>query len=429
MTDTKENLLTHGAVALRDRLAAGDISASKLVEACLTRIAAREPTVQAWSWLDPDHARAQARALDAHLETGGPSGPLHGMPVGLKDVIDTAGIPTENGCPLDAGRVPDRDATVVTRLKDAGAIIMGKTVTTELAFMHPGKTRNPHNSDHTPGGSSSGSAAAVADGMVPLAIGTQTGGSVIRPASFCGVTGFKPTFNAIPRHGVLLQSHTLDTVGVFARDPEGAALIGGVLMGNDLTLTRPVEPPVLAFVKPPEWDDADLQMHAALARLTGALGPQVTEVALPWQFEDAAAQRGLINYAEMAHYYDRYWERDPEQLGPPTREAIATGQSIPAKDYVAAIALRTELYDSLAPIFARYDAILCPAAPGPAPHGLGSTGDSIFNGLWTYTGVPAVTLPVLSADDGLPIGAQLVGPRGSDDKLMAIASWLASAVR
>lgn len=206
-----------GVVELRDRLASGALDALALVESYIARIESREEVVGAWAWFDPEFARAQARTLDSYRRAGRPLGRLHGLPVGLKDVIDTRSIPTENGAAHDKGRVPLRDAFIVERLKAEGAIIMGKTVTTELAFMHPGKTTNPHNPAHSPGGSSQGSAAAVADGMVPLAIGTQTGGSVIRPASFCGVTGYKPTFGAIPRRGVLTQSPSLDTIGAFCQ--------------------------------------------------------------------------------------------------------------------------------------------------------------------------------------------------------------------
>ena len=220
------------AHVLRDRLASGALRASELAEALIARIEAREPEIGAFAWFDADFVREQARRLDAHRQSGRPTGALHGLPVALKDIIDTARIPTENGCALDAGRVPIKDAAIVSRLRSAGALIMGKTVTTELAYMQAGKTRNPHGPAHTPGGSSSGSAAAVADGMVPLAVGTQTGGSVIRPASFCGVTGFKPSFGAIPRTGILMQSPTLDTVGVFAASPLDAALLAEVLMGH-----------------------------------------------------------------------------------------------------------------------------------------------------------------------------------------------------
>src|SRR6056297_1668973 len=300
----KVDLLSLDACALRGRLASGAVSALDLAEACIARIEAREPELQAWAWFDPDFARHQARALDAHRQSGRAIGPLHGLPVALKDIIDTAKIPTENGCTLDQGRIPIKDAALVERLKAAGAVIMGKTVTTELAFMQAGKTRNPHNPAHTPGGSSSGSAAAVADGMVPLAVGMQTGGSVIRPASYCGVTGFKPSFGAIPRSGVLMQSPTLDTVGVFARTPADAALLSEVLFGHDagdpattpvpapklleIGTSRPLVKPVFAFVRPPGWDEADPQVHAAFDELAEALGEQVFEAPLPKAFEEAA---------------------------------------------------------------------------------------------------------------------------------------------
>lgn len=435
-----EAALSLGAVALRDRLASGALRAADLVEACLARIAAREPEVGAWAWLDGDHAMEQAQALDRHRESGRAPGPLHGLPVGLKDIVDTARMPTENGTALDRGRVPQRDAFVTERLKAAGAIVMGKTVTTELAFMHPGKTRNPHAPAHTPGGSSSGSAAAVAAGMVPLAVGTQTGGSVIRPASFCGVTGFKPSFGAIPRRGILMQSPTLDTAGVFAADPTGAALIAEALFGHDAadpatalaphprlldTAAAPAPvPPLFAFVRPPGWEDAHPDMRAGIGELVAALGDQVFEVDLPPAFTAAAEARRRINLAEMARHYHRYHREAAETLAPETRAAIEEGAAIPARDYLAALDWKPVLNAGLGEVFDRCDAILCPAAPGPAPEGLGSTGDAIFNGLWTFCGTPAVTLPLLSAGNGLPMGVQLVGRVGDDARLLRSARWL-----
>jgi len=432
------DLLTLDACVMRDRLASGAIKALELVEASIARIEAREPEVQAWAWFDPDFARHQARALDAHRQAGRAIGPLHGLPVALKDVIDTAKIPTENGCALDAGRVPIRDAAIVARLKAAGAIIMGKTVTTELAFLQAGATRNPHNAAHSPGGSSSGSAAAVADGMVPLAVGTQTGGSVIRPASYCGVTGFKPSFGAIPRTGVLMQSPTLDTMGVFARTPADAAMFAQVLFGHDagdtatspepapklleIATSKPLVKPVFAFVKPPGWDEADPQLHAAFEELCAALGDQVFEVALPDAFGEAAAIRERINFAEMARYFYRY-AKQMEGLGPRTQEALTKGNAIYARDYLAALDWPDVLYAGLEELFDRCDAVLCPAATGPAPEGLEFTGDSIFNGLWTLTGVPAVTVPAFTCENGLPMGVQMVAARGNDARLMRNANW------
>lgn len=433
-------LLSLGTVELRDRLASGALDAAEVTEACIARIAAREPEVQAWAWFDPDFARAQARRLDDQRKAGRPIGPLHGLPVGLKDIIDTTGIPTENGCALDAGRKPLHDAFVVAALKQAGAVIMGKTVTTELAFMHPGKTRNPHNPAHTPGGSSSGSAAAVADGMVPLAIGTQTGGSVIRPAAYCGITGYKPTFGAIPRRGVLSQSQTLDTIGVFATDPEGAALLAECLFGHDRTdsatalapqpdllgaaRSEPPLKPVFALVRMPGWDDAEPDLKKAFAELQEALGEQVFEVDLPALFDQAAAQSKTINLAEMARNFYRYGRDGADLLGAATREALETGNAIPARDYLAALDWRMVLNSALDEIFDRCDAIVCPSALGPAPSGLWSTGDPVFNRLWTLCGTPAINLPLLTASNGLPMGVQLVAAAGNDARLLRTANWL-----
>lgn len=429
------------AVALRNRLSAGTLSAVALVEACLARIADRDPQVQAWAWLDGDHALEQARRLDQLRQSGAAIGPLHGLPVGLKDVIDTKGIPTENGSPIDAGRVPTDDAWIVARLRAAGAIIMGKTVSTEGAYLHPNKTRNPHNPDHTPGGSSSGSAAAVAAGMVPLAIGTQTGGSVVRPASFCGVVGFKPSFGLIPRTGVLMQSPTLDTLGVFARSVEDCALLTDVLAGYDAADTatelRPAlrlldsaqsqvpQPPVFAFLQPPGWERADPQMKAALLDLVQRLGAQCVPVHLAG-LDNVAAIRACINFAEMAKCYHGWEQRGRALMSDMLQAAMDDGRAISAPDYIAALDWRDRLNATLAPVFARYDAILCPSALGAAPHGLASTGDSIFNGLWTLAGVPAINLPAFVADNGLPMGLQLIGQRGDDARLLRSANWMAA---
>ncbi|WP_300549500.1 amidase [Roseovarius sp.] len=433
------DILMLDACTLRERLATGALSALEVVEASISRIEAREPEVHAWAWFDPEFARAQARQLDTHRQTGRAIGPLHGLPVALKDIIDTARIPTENGCALDKGRVPIKDATIVDKLKTAGAIIMGKTVTTELAFMEPGATRNPHNLAHSPGGSSSGSAAAVADGMVPLAVGTQTGGSIIRPASYCGVTGFKPSFGAIPRTGILMQSPTLDTVGVFARTPADAALIAEVLFGHDeadpATRPEPAPPlleiatseppikPIFAFVKPPGWDDADPELHAAFSELAEALGERMFEIDLPAPFADAAMLRERINFAEMARYYYSYGKKGADQLGPQTLEALSKGNTTLARDYLAALDWGDVLYAGLDEIFDRCDAIICPAAMGPAPEGLEFTGSALFNGLWTFVGTPAVTIPAFTAENGLPMGIQLVAARGNDARLLRNANW------
>lgn len=439
--DNAASLLALGAVALRDRLASGALRAVDLVEACLDRIAAVEPEVQAWAWLDGDHALEQAKRLDQWRQSGRPIGPLHGLPVGLKDIIDTKGIPTGNGTPIDAGRVPSEDAWIVEKLKAAGAIILGKTVTTECAFMHPGKTRNPHNASHTPGGSSQGSAAAVAAGMVPFAIGTQTGGSVIRPAAFCGVVGLKPSFGLIPRSGILTQSPFLDTVGVFARSVEDCALLAETLAGYDpgdratepmptprmlsVAQSKPPVPPVFAFVRPPGWDAADSQMTGAIEELAEVLGEQCFEVPFGG-FDDVAAIRQRINFAEMAKCYYGLERRGRDQMSDVLKAAIDEGKAVLARDYIAALDWRDLMTAALDKIFERCDVILCPAAPGPAPEGLESTGSAIFNGLWTLAGVPTVTVPVFTTDNGMPMGVQLVGRLGDDARLLRTAAWLSA---
>ncbi len=439
-----EALLDLGASALRARLASGGLRAEELAQASLARIAEREPAVQAWAWLDGEHVLAQARALDEHRATGRPIGPLHGLPVAVKDIIDTAGMPTENGTALDAGRTPRRDAFVVQRLKAAGALLMGKSVTTELAYFHPGKTRNPHDAGHTPGGSSSGSAAAVAAGMVPLALGTQTAGSVIRPAAFCGVVGFKPTFGAIPRSGVLTQSPSLDTLGVFARSSEDAALLAEALFGyepgdpasrpapaprlSEIVAAGPPVTPMFAFVRPPGWADAEEQTKLALQEVCTLLGEQCFEAPLPNAFDEADAVRQRIQFAEMAKCFYGYERRGREALSEPMRAALDRGKAILARDYIAALDWREVLNAGLEAIFERCDAILTAAAPGPAPRGLESTGNPIFNGLWTLCGTPAVTLPLLTADGGLPMGLQLIGRRGDDGRLLRTARWLSATL-
>ena len=422
-----------GAVALRDVLAKGETSVADVAEAYLARIAAVEPEVGAFAWYDADHIRRQAEAMDGMRRAGRAIGPLHGVPVALKDVIDTARIPTENGTPLDAGRVPRLDAALVGRLKSAGALILGKTVTTELAFMAPSVTRNPHDASRTPGGSSAGSAAAVSAGMVPLAVGTQTGGSVIRPASFCGTTGFKPTFGAISTQGVLAQAPSLDTMGVFARSPRDAALLCDVLFAPQLGdmplpppgLLRTVAagvplPPIFAVLRMPGSERAAPETLAAIDELAEALGDQAFEITLPDLFAKAEAERRRINLAEMARCYHAYGVRGG--LSETLTAAIAEGNSILARDYIAALDWPKPLNAMLDEVFQRCDAILCPAALGPAP-AMETTGDPIFNGVWTLCGTPAVTVPILEVG-GMPLGVQLIGPRGGDARLLRTAQWL-----
>ena len=425
-------------------IAEGAISSEQLVEACLARIRAAEPQVQAWHFLDPEHALTQARARDLDRREGRPCGPLHGVPVGIKDIIDTADMPTEDGTVLHAGRAPVRDAAVVSMLRAAGAVIMGKTVTTECATYTPGKTCNPHNAAHTPGGSSSGSAAAVAAGMVPLALGSQTNGSVIRPAAFCGVYGFKPTHGLIPRSGIMKLSRALDHVGVFARTLEDVALACAQLAGYDPadpdTLPRarppfvqtvsqePPLPPLFALVKGPVWDRAAPDTREAFDELAAALGDRMEALELPASAANALAWHQTIMEAEMGANLELEWEKGRDRLSESLRKQLARGRETPALEYQKALARIPMLNEAFGDVYARYSAILTPAAAGTAPLGLEATGDPAFCTLWTLCGMPAISLPLMTGANGLPLGAQLVGPRGGDARLLRDARWLMAQI-
>ena len=426
------------------RIRAGELTSEELVQSCLERIDELEDAVQAWTHLDTDYALAQARAAHEQRRSGENLGPLHGVPVGVKDIFDTADMPTENGTALQAGRRPREDATAVALLRQAGAVILGKTVTTELAFFAPGKTRNPHNPAHTPGGSSSGSAAAVAAGMVPLATGSQTAGSVIRPAAFCGVVGYKPSHGLISRYGVLEQSRTLDTLGVFARSVADAALLAEVMMVYDsrdpdmrpgarspLTGVAAQEPPVtpaLAFVKGPVWDMAEPDTREAFAELAGALGEACEAVELPEVFAQGNPAQRVVQAVEMALNYASLYERGADKLSPVLMDMVEEAQGRSALDYARALRRREVLNAGLDEVFAHFDAVVTPAAPGPAPEGLDATGDPAFCSLWTLCGTPAVSLPLLTASNGLPMGVQLVGRRGDDARLLRTARWLSETL-
>jgi Asp-tRNA(Asn)/Glu-tRNA(Gln) amidotransferase A subunit family amidase len=432
--------LTEAAALIRE----GRATSVELVTACLDRIREVDGRIEAWAFLDPVHALAQARAADDHRMHGRDLGPLHGVPIGVKDVFDTCDYPTELGSPLWAGRTPRRDAAAVARLRAAGAVVMGKTVTTEYAYLHPGKTRNPVDPSRTPGGSSSGSAAAVAAHMVPGAIGTQTNGSVIRPAAFCGVVGFKPTHGLLPRTGALLLSRALDQVGVFARTVTDAACLAGVLAGydEDDPDTRPLAPPAFAavaasapplpprfaFVRSPVWEEAEPVTVAAFGELVEALGEGIEEVELGPSFAEALEMHRAVMEVEAAHNLARDFEKGSSQFSTALRGLIERGRERSAVAYCRALSCAGVLNRALDEVFDTVDAILTPAAPGPAPVGLASTGSPAFCTIWTYLGTPALTLPLLESAEGMPIGVQLVGRRGNDARLLRTANWLAGTL-
>lgn len=435
-----EPLTALTAIEAHRRITSGALSAEDYVTACLDRIDALDRDVRAFAHIDRAHALAQARDLDEWRRNGRPTGPLHGIPVAIKDIFDTRDYPTECGSPLLAGRRPRQDATVVAKLRAAGAVIIGKTVTTEFAYYHPGPTRNPHDLERTPGGSSSGSAAAVAAGMVPLALGSQTNGSMIRPASFCGVFGAKPTHGLISRGGVLELSRTLDHVGVYARTLEDVALLLDVLTGYDSRDpdTRPVAkpsfravaaeppplPPKFALVKTPVWEKAEPSTRTIFEDLVSSLGDNGGTAELPEIFAEAWGAQRTIMATDMAHRLSALVERGSEDASSQQlRDILDEGRRAAAVDYLAAHDLRPRLEGNLSQIFDYYDAIITPASIGSAPNSE-STGDPVLCTLWTLLGVPALSLPLLQAPDGLPLGLQLVGPANDDARLLRSARAL-----
>lgn len=428
-----------GAQDAAEAICSGKVSSLELVEACLGRIEQFDEDIGAWIHLDAELALEQARRADESRRRGQTTGPLHGVPVGIKDIVDTFDLPTECGTVLCAGRTPSRDASLVARLREAGAVILGKTVTTELAVYTPGKTRNPHNADRTPGGSSSGSAAAVAAFMTPLSVGTQTNGSVIRPASFCGVFGFKPSFGRISRRGVLGQSRPLDTVGMFARNLGDLALISDVLMVYEqqdpdmqprarpgisrmLAQSPPVDPR-LAFVRTPAWSRADQTTKDAFRELVEHFDDRVDIVDLPSSFDRAHEDHKLIMEADLARSFGRFYRSGGEKMSEKLRGMIEQGQRVLATDYNDALGRIEEYNDLLAEFFVDYDAFLTPSTPGEAPD-LATTGDPVFCTIWTLCGTPALNLPVFQGPSGMPLGAQLVGAKGDDARLFRTARWL-----
>jgi len=435
----EEGLSGLTAIEAAERIAGGEVSAESLVGACLERIESVDDKVRAFVHLDAEEALGQARALDERRRSGMPLGPLHGVPVAIKDIFDTADYPTECGSALLKGRRPMRDCAAVARLREAGAVIIGKTVTTEFAFFNPGPTRNPHDLERTPGGSSSGSAAAVAAGMVPLAIGSQTNGSVIRPASFCGVYGVKPTHGTISRHGALILSRALDHVGVFARTLADCALGLDVLAGYDpqdsdtralaapafleTMAEAPPMPPQLVFVRTPVWAKAETATQAAFEKLVARLGESAAMVDLPDAYAAAWDDHRAIMAADIAHNLGDVVDRGGEGASQVLRNLVAEGRVVGAVRYLAARDNARRYAAGIAEVFKQYDAILTPATTGVAPKGT-ATGNPAFCSLWSLTGLPAVTLPLLTGEDGLPVGVQLIGPAGDDGRLLRTANWL-----
>jgi Asp-tRNA(Asn)/Glu-tRNA(Gln) amidotransferase A subunit family amidase len=417
------HLLTAAEAARRIR--AGTLDPIMLMDACLERIAAREPVIHAFAAIDPDAARKAAAAAK--------DGPLRGLPVGVKDVLDTADLPSAYGSPIWEGWQPRADSAPVAWAKAAGAVVIGKTVTTEFATRHPGPTANPANPAHTPGGSSSGSAAGVADGMFPLAYGTQTAGSIIRPAAFCGAVGYKPSFGLINRHGMKVMSESLDTVGVMARSVADCALFAGAVSGRDLgdPDQRPDRAPVIGLCRSPTWDAAQPETEALLPAVARALtraGARLRDFALPDMFNALLTAHPVVTNSESARAMGWELAHHADRLTDGLRERLTFGLERREADRVEAARVFAETQHAFAPALGDLDILVTPAAPGEAPEGLGWTGDPAFNYIWTSLHVPCVTVPAGAGRNGLPLGIQIVGRRGDDRAVLAWAQWVAAAI-
>ena len=410
------------AIELARGIASGALTAEAVTLACLERIGAREPAVKAFAFLDTELALAQARRCDAEPSRG----PLHGVPIVVKDVLNTADMPTEMGSPIYAGHRPEADAACVALARAAGAVILGKTVTCEFAGVHPGPTTNPHNPGHTPGGSSSGSAAAVADGMAPLAFGSQTGGSVLRPAAFCGIVGFKPSFGKLPRAGLKAAADSFDTIGVMGRSVADVSFFMDALLGRTPAPSAPLNKPRIGFCRTPWWYTAQPEtveaFEDAAARLAQA-GAALREARLPVDFDGLMTARETINAYERARTLDWEWTHHRGQISPRMAATIEQGLALPEDEYQSALTLTERCRAALGSVMDGLDALLVPCVPGEAPAGLEHTGDTCFQALWTMLHVPAISLPTHGGPRGLPVGIQLVAPIGVDDALLGVAQW------
>ncbi|HXX83615.1 MAG TPA: amidase [Casimicrobiaceae bacterium] len=414
------------ASELARAIARRETTSEGAVLACLARIEERDHEVRAWAYVDRELALEQARACDRSK----PRGCMHGVPIGVKDVLDTADMPTQMGSPIYAGHRPRADATCVSLLRQAGAVILGKTVTCEFAGMTAAQTRNPLDFEHTPGGSYSGSAAAVADFMVPAAFGTQTGGSVLRPAAFCGVFGFKPTFGRYSRTGLKFAAESFDTIGTIARTVEDIELIDDVLVGRRAASREAFAPPAVGVCKTHLWSTAWPETVAAIERVAksfASAGVCVTEVTLPSAFADLTPARARINAYERAHATAYEWHRHRDAISERMRATIADGFATPPDQYWAAQAVVAQCREILAQAMTHVDVLLTPCVPGEAPRGLDHTGEPRFQELWTALYVPSISIPAGRGPCGLPTAVQLVGKAGHDEKVLAVARWISTA--
>ena len=434
------NLFSLPVHQLAEKIKKSELSSTELCKNYIEQIDKFEKDVKAWVHLDKKLLLEKADEADNHRKSGKPMGPLHGIPVALKDIIGTYDMPTECGTVLRKGRTQSQNAEIVDILKSSGAIIMGKTATSELAFLAPPVTRNPHDLTRTPGGSSSGSAAVIATHMAPLSIGSQTGGSVIRPASYCGVVGYKPSYGLISRNGVLRTSNCLDHIGVFGKTVEDVALLAKVLIKKDQydeatvhyssefmleeCLKGPLYDPKFIFYKTDSWKKIDKKSREAFEFFIKSFKKNIEVFDTPSYFKDIDKYHRIIHECDLANNFQMYYKKSKNKLSKEMQSAISKGMKYSAKEYLDAVDFMKRSYDSYKEVFEDYHGVLTPCSTGVADKGLKSTGSADFNRVWSYMHTPAISLPLLQGENNLPLGIQLIGDKYDDHRFLGIARWL-----
>ena len=432
-------IFSHSVESLVLKIKNSELTSVELCEKYIERIDEFEKEVKAWAFFDKKTLLEKAKEADDHRRSGKPIGILHGIPVAVKDIIGTVEMPTECGTSIRKGKSYSQNAEIVDLLISEGAIVMGKTATSELAFLGPPKTTNPHDYSRTPGGSSSGSAASIASYMAPLSIGSQTGGSVIRPASYCGVVGYKPTYGLISRNGVLRTSQTLDHIGMFGRNVEDVALLAKALIKKDnqdpasihysseniLTETKkgPLFEPKFIFYKTNHWKMIEKKSREAFEYFIKSF-KNIEVFDTPSYFKDIHKYHQIIHETDLANNFSIYYKKFKSKLSKYMQDAISRGNKYTAKEYAEAIDFRKQSYESYKEVFEDYHGVLMPSSPGVAPKGLKSTGTAEFNKVWSYLGTPCISLPLLEGENKLPLGVQLIGDRYDDHRFLGVARWL-----
>ena len=436
MTDIFSLSLEELAKKIKD----AQLTSVEVCEKYIERIDKFEKDVKAWAHFDKKVLLEKATEADDHRRSGKPVGPLHGVPIAVKDIIGTVDMPTECGTIIRKGKSYSQNAEIIDLLHASGAIVMGKTATSELAYLGPPATTNPHDKDRTPGGSSSGSAATVASFMAPASIGSQTGGSVIRPASYCGVVGYKPSYGLISRNGVLRTSYSLDQIGMFGRKVEDVAMLAKVLIKKDkydpvtihysteniLTETKkgPIFEPKFIFYKTDHWKIIDKKSRESFEYFIKSFKKNIEIFDTPSYFKDIHKYHQIIHETDLANNFSIYYQKFKKKLSKYMQDAISNGNKYTAKEYAEAIDFMKRSYESYEEVFEDYHGVLSPSSPGVAPKGLKSTGTAEFNKVWSYLGTPCISLPLLEGENNLPLGVQLIGNKYDDHRFLGVANWL-----